>query len=293
MSTKSLNRSVHEVGHGRSYNKDRKFENKALRARERAYISDLKKNPDACDEIADPEIGDLWTWHNSTLTPVFRWLRAQDGRQWNEVYSELCQKVSIEDKAFKWLEYRIHKFGTPNYSEDQSIFYHKNTFYIDENGTFHKAKKIAKPKRQPSKYTKAQIAEWLNGRIVGKVGAKIYWFHIVSDSAWADDWKCAWNSNWYPTKSRQYSYDHYYSNNYNNLIYVKKTYNDIYKDGLIVRREEDWRPAFGKPGARQYKELSDADLEFWNDIPDYYQEKILEWSPTSDANPLKSKYNWW
>ena len=122
--------------------------------------------------------------------------------------------------------------------------------------------------------------ETLTGRIVGKVGRKLYWFHINASSSWAEEWKTAWNSNWFTPK-----YSSYY-----NLNYVQKCYTPIYKDGVIIDQKEEWRAATYKITARQYKELSKTDLEFWNQIPNYHQDKVLEWSPTSDANPVKSKY---
>ncbi len=285
MSTKNLSRTIIEGGRRKRNKWERRHSNRALRAKVREYMHGVMKNPDASDEDYEPTREKVYKDFDDKLGPIYRWLHAQEGRPWDDVRSEIHQKFDLRTTAGRHIIYD-HLLRsvqeTPNYDygrneESWFVSIWKNDFYV-EDGIL-RAKDRVKCNWYPYPAINTYpIVEWLNGRIIGKSGNKLYWFLIKSKSSdgWADEWKCEWLNSYYghPT----------------NLVYLKKTQVPVYIKDKLTSYKEEWREPFyykfKRLNARQWKELSDKDVEYFNSLPEYYQEAILEWSPLN-KNPRK------
>jgi hypothetical protein len=278
MSTKKLSRSLREAKRTTHDKFEGDYYNKRLRVKERAYLSDLKKNLDNSDEIPTPKrevTGKRFCWLN--LNPAFRFLQSNTGRPWNDVYSELCEKLpEIKDIASSlsyWIE--VTPRNPPKsgeLDEDYTTSYYKYTYYVDGEGILRRKNTVRR--KHFESFDTNKICSWLKGRVVGYNGKKLYWYIPVSSSAFADEWKCEWSNSYYGSSSYGTA----------GLQYLKRYYEPVYANGAVIGRKEAWYPyeyhsRHPNFNCRQYVELSDKDLEFWNQLPEFYKNEILRWSP--------------
>lgn len=224
--------------------------------------------------------------------PMNRWLNSHIGQPWNLVYSELLNKLKSNsyknDKELrKVILDRVEVYPNPKFSyryNNDGMSYSEWNFYVDDNGLLQKRKHVARTRYPNVKCDQTKIAEWLDGRIVGKRGDKFYWFvHCFKGKKLgrygaASTWKCEWN----------------YNNCRYGLHYKFLANKPIYKDGEIVGHEQVWEVPFHfkssyEVNVRQDREFSDKDLEMWNTIPNTYQDSILRWSPLNPKPDLTNQ----
>lgn len=291
MSTKNLSRTVIEGGR-RSVNKwDRRLSNREYRSEIREYMSNVGKNEDYSDEVFEPSKRKVVKDFNDKLSPMYKWLHAQVGRPWNQVKSEVVSKFDTRTTAGRHIV-KDHLFGSvqeqPSYlycSKDRPFdekdfttsSYSRDEFFVDEDGIL-RNKKLVKPRYPyyvpPYKHFKpsAQITTWLNGRIIGRVGNKLFWFLPVGNL----NFKCEWK--------------------FGSLIYLfPRTKTICDKEGKVIGEKKEWVEPFYYPykqlASRQHNALSKKELEFWNRIPQSLQTEILAWSPLN-PNPRKENRYW-
>ena len=198
MSTKKLLRTINESGKSGRHKSMKKYIHKSFRAEERAYLDDLRKEPDLADDIVVPFREQSHQCHRMNLSPAFRWLRSQTGRLWNEVHSEMCQLFSKDSNAYKTLIIRVEEVPDYTYgqyrcgTEDRTKSLCKNHFYVDDNGILLEKERIKRPSYSYylhwNKYP--HLIKWLDGRVISKVGDNYYWniivpgYHVISDTKW-------------------------------------------------------------------------------------------------------------
>lgn len=290
MSKKNLARSTIEGGRTH-YNKDEKmFAAQDYKARTRNYLVNVKKDIDYAETYSEPIREKVSKSFSDKLNPMCRWLHCQVGRLWNDVRSEVHSKFDSRTVAGRHILYDhllssveevpnldYHSKNHPYKEEDRITSHYRNSFYVDDDGFLRAKKYIPRRTKQP-KCNITSVANWLNGRIIGYVGNKLFWFIPVGK----EKCKCEW-------RYSKYSYGGYY----NGLKYLFETIRHEYKNGVIVGSRLEWRePLCWKYltiAAKQYKQLNKKELEFWNKIPIYYQDQILAWSPTN-PNPPKVNF---
>jgi hypothetical protein len=259
---------------------------------------------DFCDRsVSDSEYCDsnliddkARTWGHSWYpywAPMNRWLNSHLGQPWNLVHSKLLAKLKsnlyTDDKTLrKAISYNVELCPNPQYSyrhNNDGTSYHEWDFYVDDNGLLQKRKYVSTAHSYSRvKCDSAKIAEWLDGRVVGKRGNKFYWFvHCFKGKKLgrygaASTWKCEWN----------------YNNCRYGLHYKFLTTKPIYKDGEVIGHEQVWEVPFRfkisySVNVRQDREFSDKDLAIWNAIPAIYQDYILRWSPLNPKPDLKNE----
>jgi hypothetical protein len=299
VSKKKLSRTVIEGGRYSRNKWERRNSSQIQRAQIREYMINVNKDIDFADECSEPNREKVRKEFRDKLGPMYRWLRNQVGKSWNDVRSEVTKEFDSRTTAGRHIlydhllssveeipnaKYKRYVYGLDNHT--QSHF--KNDFYVDESGILRQKDYIPYTRNYTPKFDTKSIANWLSGRVVGKIGNKLFWFVPVDKNkkhgGTTRKWKTEWTKNTYYTYYGNYGLTYLYS--YSAPIYEKD------KDGIsrIAGYQLAWQQ--GRPSFRQDKKLDDKDIQFWNSIPGYYQTKVLEFSPTypEDLKPSLFRY---
>ena len=277
---------------------ERKMSARRERMLEREFETRAKLDPEAPMEYdvepREPMWGSNWTGY---WRPLRRWLNSHVGEPWNQVYSEITTKLDAchpnADKVAirKYILRCVDLTVNPNHNSwyrlaaDPTTSYNQWDFYVDDNGILQKRKYISTKRERTPKYNTSDIAKWLNGRLIGWQGNQLFWFVPVikgrrGRSGYSEEWKCEWES-----------HTHYHYGN-NGLHYFYRDYKNIYDENQkFVERILIWKRTISNYiNARQDKPFTKEEAAFWKRLPKYYQDKILEYSPTN-PNPPQS-FRW-
>lgn len=301
MSTKNLARTVTEGR--RSGRSDRHYLRAETRADERAYISEVKADVENSYDYDIPETRTSYGYCSWKWGPINRWLSSHCGQPWNEVRSEVTKifgegvsghgPFSILDRILRSVEETPDlRFGMYyNGPDDWTQSYRRHSYYVDEGGILREKTVIKRDTQKIPAYNTNQLANWLSGRVVGKVGNKYFWFIPSDKNKKRGGVDRTWRTDW---GTRKYYYNY-------GLRFLFLSDEPIYKMDLMGHRvvengvlvvigyETIWK--VGHPsGFRQGRKLDSKELNFWNTLPEYYQTKVLELSPTY-PNPPKPDYN--
>ncbi len=310
MSTKNLARSIIEGGRVGGNKWDRRNSHAENRAAVRNYMAEVTLDPDNYDEYDVEPTEHVRKEFNDKLGPIYRWLNRQVGRPWDEVRSDVSKTFDIRTTAGRHIVFD-HMLTSvqvgpefPRYysrpPEDPTTSYSDHDYYVDDDGILCKKRYLGRRRYRdpvPAWDTK-QLANWLNGRIVGKVGNKFFWFTPVGKAkkhrgmGHAHIWKTAWGYR-----------DYYYRDYGPTFQYL--TYEPIYKldgngrqvigeDGKPIEldRLPKWVNA-STPPLRQDRKLNDKEMAYWNTIPDWYKTKVLEKSPNYPNPPKPDPYRYY
>lgn len=306
MSTKNLARTVIEGGRHRSNKWDRRNSHAEERARLKNYLKEVTLDPENYEEYDVEPIEHIGKSFDDKIGPIYRWLGRQVGRLWDEVRADIAASFDTRTTAGRHIVYdhlissvQITpevRFSYRSDPDDPTASYYRNDFYVDEEGVLQKKRYIGR--RYHTKipdFDTNQLCNWLNGRIVGKVGKKLFWFVPADKSkkrgGYSHNWRLKWG---YP--------DYYYGARYN-LHFQYERYEIIYKkdslgqvvveDGQKVEIDRVAKWVNGTPIAlRQSRQLNAKELKYWGTIPEYHQTKVLELSPTypEDLKPKPYRY---
>lgn len=300
MSKKNLARTAIEGGRS-GYNKwERRNSHNEERAQERDYCKKVEVDPELADDFDIAPKTRVYKGFTDKLSPMYRWLNSQVGRPWNDVYSEISEKFDtrttagrhiINDHLLRSVEITPHTWRYKTYTStiDDNTSHHKNDYYVDEDGILCKRQYVSRRaiyEKAPA-FDVKQIANWLNGRVVGKVGNKLFWFTPVDKGqkygGFSREWKSEWLSQvsyWQPS-GLTYSYLSYTS-----ILSHNKDENGKF---IVIGREPRW--VRSEPTFRQDRKLNSKELKYWGIIPQYYQTRVLERSPTYPNPPKPNPYS--
>ena len=214
MSTKKLSRTVIEGGR-HSYNKwERRHTHAEVRAEERDYLKQVMADPDLADEIDVDEGRPIPKEFTDKLRPMYRWLEAQVGRPWSEVRSEVFTKFDTRTTAGRHITFdhllrevvdtesgfdnrgRIADPTIPlDHSEVPPYRWRGavSDYYVDKDGVLCAREDIHHRLRHRLRYAFVSEQEykdaeaWLNGRMIGEKGGKLYWF-VATERIWRASW---------------------------------------------------------------------------------------------------------
>lgn len=305
MSKKNLARTAIEGGRHRSNKWDRRYSHAETRADEKAYIGEVTKDLENFYDYDIPKIRPVGKGFTDKLGPMYRWLHSQIGRPWNDVRSEVTSTFDTRTTAGRHIVYDHLLTSvevTPNHNygryyrtlEDRTTSYSYHDYYVDDAGLL-QMKTYIKRKTPIPYFNTNQIANWLSGRVVGKVGKKTFWFVPTGKSKKhrGSFGSQQWITQWGGTKTGYY----YYQNHGLRFLFLSRE--AVYKkdangqtalvngSAVIESYTPIWRDA--TPEFRQDRKLNEKELAFWNTIPEYYQIKVLERSPTYPF-PIKPDY---
>lgn len=213
MATKRLSRTVIEGGrHG--FNKyERRTSHNCVRAEERDYLKAVIADPELADEIEIGQLKPVCKEFTDKLAPMYRWLDTQVGRPWSEVRAEVFQKFDTRTTAGRHITFdHLLKevvdsesgFDNRGNIADPSIpkvpvhpnskryyYWSYADYYVDQQGILQ-----AKEGRHRHRYARYDFvseqeykdaSNWLNGRMVGEIGGKLYWF-VPTERIWIASW---------------------------------------------------------------------------------------------------------
>lgn len=295
MSTKRLQKTVIEGGRVGRNKWERRYSHTTERTSTREFCDKLKHDPDSADDdgLFIKEKDKVHKEFDDKLGPMYRWLGRQVGKPWDEVRSLVTKTFDTRTTAGRHIVYD-HLLRsveiTPNVRlsyrrdpEGENTSYFKNDFYVDDNGILCQKKYV--PRKWRSKipaWDTNQLANWLNGRVVGKVGNKYFWYQPADKSQKHHGPSRNWVTKWG-------RYGGYYADYGLTFMYLATA--PVYKlDNMgrkvllengspeIIGYEAQW--FVGSPGAfRQGRKLDSKEVDYWNSIPEYYQNKILGLAP--------------
>jgi len=274
-----MSRSYRDKNSGSWEKHYRKFSNNKIRVSEREFCTRAKIDDEAplsYDIVQkEPIWGDYWTGY---WRPIRRWLNSHVGEPWNQVNSLLVAKLKEvacnDDRENKYLIRSVVDFN-PDPSREYSCF--RWEFYVDDNGILRRRTRL--PKKKIQKINLRELTNWLGGRVIGKVGDKFFWFTQVTkpkkyrSGTYPDKWMCRWSWRYYGLE----------------YLYLDKE-KIMDKEGNFVEMRETWKHSSGA-FLRQARKLTSKELAYWNKVPKYYQDKVLEWSPT--YNGKREAQSWW
>jgi hypothetical protein len=298
MSTKRLQKTVIEGGRVGRNKWERRYSSKAQRAKNREYIANINKDHEYSENEQAPDRVPVYKEFNDKLSPMYRWLHSQVGRVWDEVKSEIFKTFDTRTVAGRHITYD-HLLSSVEeqpdlrynrYFDSESLDnwiasrYSKNEFYVDDDGILRN--KIYRARKKLTPVNAAAVIDWLKGRVVGKVGNKIFWFVPPRERGFSGEWKCGWSSSFHYNEGHTaygyvtyhyLSYRNIYNSDHTKVIDTKPVWNEFISVQLNVRQD---------------KEFTKDDYKFWNQIPEWCQKGILSRSPTS-PKPVKplNKYH--
>jgi len=310
MSTKRLQRTVIEGGRHNSNKWDRRHSHADVRAKLKNYLADVMKDLEVAYEEDVEPIEPVYQGFTDKLRPMYRWLRKQAGRPWAEVRSEVFEKFDTRTTAGRHITFdhllksvevtpdlTYSLLASRNRPDEFTTSYREYEFYVDDDGILREKTVLESPwkkEKVPAIDTK-QLGNWLNGRIVGKVGNKLFWFTPADKNKKRGGYAKAWKTYWGYSKGGLY-YDSEVKVRFQYLAYeviYKLDSNGVkvldHKGAPIeVERVAKWVDT-GTPTLRQDRKLNEKEAQYWNTLPSWYQTKVLEDSPTY-PNPPKRDY---
>jgi len=250
-----------------------------VRSSEKEFCIRVKKDNDAALEYDVVKQEPVWGRHWSGYwRPMRRWLDSHVGENWNQVYSELIAKLKTFSGG-KEKTLRQYVIGlvevTPDPRFGDEIGYNFHDFYVDDNGILQRRRRKTRTKTKQPKCNVRELTNWIGGRVIGKVGGKLYWFLPVTKNKKhgcflpTDKWKCQWG----------YSASYiYYRSSYGlrYLYLIKESVLD--EKGTVIEVKDVWKEARSLD-ARQHRKFTVDELAYWNKIPKFYQDNILKHSP--------------
>lgn len=319
MSTKNLARTVIEGGRVRGNKWDRRNSHAEQRAHVRNYMSEVNLDPDNYDEYDVEPTEHVRKEFDDKLGPIYRWLHRQVGRPWDEVRADVSKEFDTRTTAGRHIVYdhmlQSVQIGPEPYRyyssvpDDPTVSYSDHDYYVDDDGILQKKRYLGRRRYRGSEKVPSidtnQLANWLGGRCVGRVGEKFFWFVPTGKAkkhrGMSAEYK--WRTQWGPPKARYYYYGSYglrWEYEIEETIYKKDSVGQyVYQDELnelgqkkliVIGREKVWKTG-SKPTFRQDRKLDEKEMKFWDSIPAYYQTKILEESPNYPNPPKKDYYS--
>ncbi len=178
MATKNLSRTVIEGGRNR-YNKfERRYSNRSVRTKARAYTRLLLFDPEQSEGIAPPLRKQVYRLHHDRLGPAQRWLKSYVGREWNQARSEMANRFDLRTIAGQHI---VLDHLLPSVRGSGGTRFGCHDFYVDQHGLLARSPRRRYPrrsKRSPEKVWRSAraIRNWVQGRLVGKRGRYWFWF---------------------------------------------------------------------------------------------------------------------
>jgi hypothetical protein len=248
MSTKNLARSVIEGGRCGHNQCERDARMTSARAAKRAFLTRLENDPDIWDDDAAPERRSLTPCFADKLSPIYRFLDSKVGRPWSAVRSELFQKFDTRTTPGRHVLFDHLLRDVCENSDASAEARRYKSYAVDAEGRLVKITSSSSLgwRRKFTRTNYHPIAAWLEGRKVGRRGAKLYWFVPTGDDA-------------------------------SRVKAIATKYNDgiqyVSKDFLGADAPATWA------SFRQDRALSSREEEVFRALPEAVQEKLIAMAP--------------
>jgi hypothetical protein len=254
MATKNLSRSAIEGGRTGAWKIERKQSLRQQRRKTNAAIDGARDNDDR-EDLVMPERGTTTLWvddkFKDRLNGPMRWMKSKVGQSWDKVHSELKKKFDSRTTAGRHILFD-HLLDSVWTSQDRSTFQAQySRFYVDAQGILRENEdRFKRSKHSWSNVLKERpaINEWLNGRLIGKIGNVFYWFEPTIPPA---------------AEMR--------------LVWDKRYYHSDLELEWQYKVDKEWYPRY--TSYRQTARFEGKDIEFFSALTEKNQTKLLEHSP--------------
>lgn len=281
MSKKNLAGTVIEGGRVSSSKKERRTSHSLERNAVHEFCHRVILDPDYAEGGVIKLKNPVWKDFADKLGPMNRWLGKQVGRPWDDVFSEIIKKFDSRTTAGRHIVYghllpSVQTNLDVRYPEDDpTVSHYQNSYYVDNDKILRKKQYVISSWRskQP-KCDTSSLTTWLNGRVPGKVGNKWFWFVPVTKSKKHFGYSYKWKTEWGLYKE----YWRYGGLKFLYLANVPVYGKDKNGNKIISKYEPTWCRA-SPSSFRQETPFSQKDISFWESFPEFYQKKVLEFSP--------------
>ena len=318
MSTKNLARTIIEGGRNNSNKWDRRNSHAENRASLRNYMKEVTLDPERYDEYDIEPTQHVGKEFSDKLGPIYRWLHRQIGRPWDEVRADVAVQFDTRTTAGRHIVHdhmlkSVQVGPEPQYRyssnpDDPTTSYSDNDYYVDDDGILQKKRYLGRKRyrayEKTPDFNTSQLANWLSGRCVGRVGDRFFWFVPVTKGkkhphgGHARDWRTQWgrpkgNYYYYGSTGLRWEYMSeetiYKRDSVGQRVYQDELDENGRRRLIVMGHEKVWKNG-SKPDLRQDRKLNKKEMDFWNSVPAYYQTKVLEESPNY-SKPPKNDYN--
>jgi len=177
VSTKSLARTVIEGG--RRYHNcwERRHSHTEARAVERVVLARVMGGEDA-DDLVWPRAKPVRKEFHDKLSPAEQWLRAQVGRPWRKVRSDIASRFDTRTLAGQHIVFD-HLLPRPRDRDGTWRVDHERRFFVDRHGilrSFEPPRRRRPHEKTPAGLEELRRAEALaGGRKIVRRGSHLYW----------------------------------------------------------------------------------------------------------------------
>ena len=171
MARKDLSRTVIEGGRYYYNSYSRRASHRAERATTRAWIDRIVVELDDADAVLPPPRKRVHKQFYDKLSPAQRWLEAQCGRPWDNVFADLCTKFDtrtvagrhvVHDHMLRW----VRRWDAPS---PHRVRYE---LLIDEHGILRKPAWVG----VSFKKLRERLRAWSGGRVAANTYRGWLWF---------------------------------------------------------------------------------------------------------------------
>jgi hypothetical protein len=132
MAKRNLARTAIEGGRSGRNRWEEYYGTRAERRQTHAEMHRIKADPEyAYEFFVEPRYNEGRNFADK-LNPIRRWLESQDGRYWDDVYSEICRRFPGRSLAGRHVLLHIKNFVVMSYETNQYRGY--GTIYVNEDG---------------------------------------------------------------------------------------------------------------------------------------------------------------
>lgn len=173
MATKNLARTVIEGGRHPQNVWERRWSNTRERRQERETSALLRDRGDP-DAVVYPRRRPVYQGFDDKLSPGFRWLRAQAGRPWNKVRSELFARFDTRTTAGRHIVFD-HLLEAVEHAPRRSP--RRNDLFVDRHGILQSPPYRRQRHRfwQPLPEPAQELQAWLGERRVMARDSGLFW----------------------------------------------------------------------------------------------------------------------
>jgi hypothetical protein len=185
MSTKNLARTVIEGGQRWRNKIERRVSTRSLRADTRAFLSAVRHDPEGAEGIAPPSRASAQVAFADKLNPAYRFLDSRVGKGWNNTLALLAERFDprtipgrhvVHDHILRDVAPSREAVGTNGRGTE--------LYYVDARGILRNGPRHRFHRHQrPVVFDREAVLKWLDGRQVGRVGSRLFWFVAARDAA--------------------------------------------------------------------------------------------------------------
>jgi hypothetical protein len=180
MSKKNISKTAIEGGRTFRSKDLRRESSQTERSNVNAMIAGQHGYAESFDDLNFPKRKKVYKDFFDRLSPVERWLDSRVGKSWNKTYSMLREKFDSRTTAGRHIvnDHILRDIWPfPNYSDSLARY---RRYYVDDRGILRKAPSLRKEREEAYnklKEERTRAEEWLEHRMIGKIGNVLYWYN--------------------------------------------------------------------------------------------------------------------